>query len=38
MKEINPTVRVVGHLAGKDDKVKDSATAGGAPAGKPGAG
>ena len=31
MREINPTVRVVGHVAGKDEKVEDSATAGGAP-------
>jgi hypothetical protein len=32
MAEINPTVRVVGHLAGKDEKVDSLATAGGAPA------
>ena len=32
MREINPTVRVVGHEAGKDAAVRDSATAGGAPA------
>ena len=31
MHEINPTVRVVGHLAGKDSAVKGMATAGGAP-------
>ncbi len=34
MREINPTVRVVGHVAGKDEKVEDAATAGGAPGGK----
>ncbi len=32
MAEINPTVRVVGHFAGKDQKVGDMATAGGRPA------
>ena len=32
MAEINPTVRVVGHEAGKDAKVEGAATAGGAPA------
>ena len=32
MAGINPTVRVVGHFAGKDAKVDDMATAGGAPA------
>ena len=32
MAAINPTVRVVGHLAGKDQKVDSTATAGGAPA------
>jgi len=31
MCEINPTVRVVGHVAGRDVKVEDLATAGGAP-------
>ncbi len=31
MGEINPTVRVAGHVAGKDAKVDDMATAGGAP-------
>ena len=31
MGEINPTVRVVGHYAGKDTRVDDMATAGGAP-------
>lgn len=31
MREINPTVRVVGHMAGKDGGVEGSATAGGAP-------
>jgi hypothetical protein len=31
MREINPAVRVVGHLAGKDPDVTDKATAGGAP-------
>ncbi len=38
MREINPTVRVVGHVAGKDTKVEDSATAGGAPSGVPASG
>jgi hypothetical protein len=33
MREINPTVRVVGHVAGKDVKVEKAATAGGAPSG-----
>ena len=33
MREINPTVRVVGHYAGKDQKIDSSATAGGAPSG-----
>ncbi len=33
MREINPTVRVVGHEAGKDEQVEGTATAGGAPAG-----
>ncbi len=33
MREINPTVRVVGHVAGKDVKVEEAATAGGAPSG-----
>ncbi|WP_263382527.1 hypothetical protein [Granulicella arctica] len=33
MREINPTVRVVGHVAGKDAKVEETATAGGAPSG-----
>jgi hypothetical protein len=33
MREINPTVRVIGHVAGKDVKVEQSATAGGAPSG-----
>lgn len=33
MEAINPTVRVVGHLAGKDAKVDKLATAGGAPGG-----
>ena len=32
MGEINPTVRVVGHVAGKDQKVNGIATAGGRPA------
>lgn len=32
MARINPTVRVVGHFAGKDKKVDSLATAGGAPA------
>ena len=36
MAEINPTVRVVGHFAGKDAKIDDMATAGGAPAGAAG--
>jgi hypothetical protein len=31
MREINPTVRVIGHIAGKNQKVESSATAGGAP-------
>ena len=35
MNEINPTVRVVGHEAGKDAAVGKSATAGGAPNKKP---
>ena len=35
MREINPTVRVVGHEAGKDQQVEGTATAGGAPAGAP---
>ena len=34
MREINPTVRVVGHEAGKDEAVENSATAGGAPGGR----
>jgi hypothetical protein len=38
MREINPTVRVAGHIAGKDQKVDSLATAGGAPSGKPGEG
>ncbi|MEO6803828.1 MAG: hypothetical protein ABI197_11375, partial [Granulicella sp.] len=33
MREINPTVRVVGHVAGKDVKLEEAATAGGAPSG-----
>jgi hypothetical protein len=33
MREINPTVRVVAHVAGKDVKVEEAATAGGAPSG-----
>ena len=37
MGEINPTVRVVGHVAGRDGKVDEMATAGGAPSGVPGA-
>ncbi|ADW70602.1 hypothetical protein [Granulicella tundricola] len=36
MREINPTVRMVGHVVGKDPKVEASATAGGAPSGTPG--
>jgi hypothetical protein len=36
MREINPTVRVVGHVVGKDEAVEGMATAGGAPSGKPG--
>lgn len=32
MARINPTVRVIGHVAGKDEAVKNSATAGGRPA------
>ena len=35
MRQINPTVRVVGHVAGKDSKVDNMATAGGAPSGNP---
>ena len=35
MREINPTVRVVGHVVGKDSKVEGLATAGGAPSGQP---
>jgi hypothetical protein len=35
MERINPTVRVVGHFAGKDKKVDSLATAGGAPASGP---
>ena len=35
MRQINPTVRVAGHFAGKDTKVEGMATAGGAPSGKP---
>jgi hypothetical protein len=35
MREINPTVRVAGHLVAKDDKVDSMATAGGAPSGQP---
>ncbi len=35
MREINPTVRVAGHVAGKDGKVDSMATAGGAPSGRP---
>ncbi len=35
MHEINPTVRVAGHFAGKDSKVDSMATAGGAPSGTP---
>ncbi len=34
MREINPTVRVVGHVAGNDAAVESSATAGGAPSGQ----
>ncbi|SNT32361.1 hypothetical protein SAMN05421770_107185 [Granulicella rosea] len=33
MREINPTVRVVGHVAGKDEAVEKTATAGGKPSG-----
>lgn len=36
MGHINPTVRVVGHFAGKDQKLDALATAGGAPAGPAG--
>ena len=36
MREINPTVRVIAHVAGKDQKVEGMATAGGAPSGTPG--
>ena len=35
MREINPTVRVAGHFAGKDSKVENASTAGGAPSGNP---
>ncbi len=35
MAEINPTVRVIGHVVGKDGKVDETATAGGAPSGTP---
>ncbi len=35
MREINPTVRVAGHVVAKDDKVDSMATAGGAPSGRP---
>ena len=35
MREINPTVRIVAHVAGKDQKVEGMATAGGAPSGNP---
>ena len=35
MREINPTVRVIAHVAGKDQKVEGMATAGGAPSGAP---
>jgi hypothetical protein len=35
MREINPTVRVVGHVVGKNSKVEKTATAGGAPSGQP---
>ena len=38
MREINPTVRVAGHVVGKDDKVDSMATAGGAPSGTPASG
>ena len=31
MREINPTVRVVGRVAGRDVKIEEAATAGGAP-------
>lgn len=36
MREINPTVRVIAHVAGKDQKVEGMATAGGAPSAAPG--
>ena len=36
MAAINPTVRVVGHVVGKDPKIDNAATAGGAPSGNPG--
>jgi hypothetical protein len=35
MREINPTVRVVGHVAGKSAEIEASATSGGAPSGQP---
>ena len=37
MSEINPTVRVIGHVVGKDHEVDKNATAGGAPSGTPAA-
>ena len=35
MREINPTVRIVAHVAGKDQKVEGMANAGGVPSGTP---
>ncbi len=37
MGQINPTVRVIGHYAGRDSKLDSTATAGGAPSGQPSA-